>query len=318
MTAKYRGRLPQLEQPFLTDGGLETTLIFQQGVELPEFAAFVLLETDEGQERLRHYFSTYAAIAQRQGAGFVLESVTWRANPDWGRRLGYSDEALAEVNRAAVQLLVDLRAAQETARSPMVVSGCIGPRGDGYVPSALMDEAEAERYHAWQIGVFAETDADMVCALTMNYAAEAIGVARAAARAGMPVAISFTAETDGRLPTGQTLREAIERVDGATDGAPAYYMVNCAHPTHLRGAFDDGGPWLERVRGFRGNGSAKSHAELNESTELDADDPVALARLHSPIFRDLKNLRVVGGCCGTNDRHVAHIASAWLAGSKVP
>ena len=316
MTAKYRDRLPQLERPFLTDGGLETTLIFQQGVELPEFAAFVLLETDEGRDRLRRYFSTYADVAQRHGAGLVLETVTWRANPDWGHRLGYSDEALAEVNRAAVSLLTELRAERETARSPMVVSGCIGPRGDGYVPSALMDEAEAERYHGWQIGVFADTDADMICALTMNYLAEPIGVARAAARAGIPAAISFTVETDGRLPTGQTLREAVERVDDATGGAPAYYMVNCAHPTHVRGTFDDGGPWLERVRGFRGNGSAKSHAELNESTELDADDPAALAGLHGPLFRDLKNLRVVGGCCGTDDRHVAHIASAWLAGNE--
>jgi homocysteine S-methyltransferase len=316
MTAKYRGRLPQLERPFLTDGGLETTLIFQQGVDLPEFAAFVLLGTAEGRERLRRYFGTYAAVAQRHGVGLILETVTWRANPDWGRRLGYADEALAEANRTAVQLLVDFRAEQATARSPMVVSGCVGPRGDGYAPSALMDEAEAERYHARQIGVFAGTEADMVCALTMNYDAEAVGVARAAARAGMPAAISFTVETDGRLPTGQTLREAVERVDDATGGAPAYYMVNCAHPTHLRGAFDDGGPWLERVRGFRGNGSAKSHAELNESTELDADDPAALARLHAPIFRDLRALRVVGGCCGTDDRHVAQIASAWLGATS--
>ena len=312
MPAKYRARLPQLVAPALTDGGLETTLIFHGGLDLPDFASFVLLETEPGREALRAYFAPYAEIARREGVGLILESATWRANPDWGRRLGYSEERLAGANRAAIALLAEVRAAHETERSPMVLSGCVGPRGDGYVPSALMDAREAERYHALQIRTFAETDADLVSALTMNYVEEAIGIACAAAAAGIPCAISFTAETDGRLPTGQTLREAVERVDDATASAPAYYMINCAHPSHVEEALAAGGDWLGRVRGFRSNASAKSHAELNESTELDAGDPADLARHHRPVFAALGHLTVLGGCCGTDHRHIDALARAWL------
>jgi S-methylmethionine-dependent homocysteine/selenocysteine methylase len=310
---RYRSSLPQLTgRPFLTDGGIETTLVFLDGLNLPHFAAFHLLQTPEGQARLHRHLSAYAAVARRHGTGLILETVTWRASSDWGNRLGYSPASLAEANRRAVGLLESIRNEYETDQMPVVISGCVGPRGDGYVPESMMSEGEAEAYHREQIGVFADTIADMVCAMTMNYAAEAVGVVRAARAAAMPVAISFTVETDGRLATGQTLGSAIEQVDEATGGYPSYYMINCAHPSHFEPMLAEGGAWRERVRGVRANASRKSHAELNESSELDAGDPVELGSEYARLKHLLPRLNVLGGCCGTDSRHVERIAESCL------
>lgn len=275
--AKYRNALPQLGGGlYLTDGGIETTLIFHEGLDLPDFAAFHLLKTLEGEAALRKYFCTYAEIASRFGTGLILEGATWRASVDWGTRLGYMPGELDDANRKAIQLLEEVRNEYETDRTPVVISGCLGPRRDGYVADRAMSEQEAEAYHLAQIETFAGSAADMVCALTMNYVEEAIGIARAARGTNMPVAISFTVETDGNLPTGQSLKSAIEEVDEATSGYPSYYMINCAHPTHFEGVLAEGGSWLNRIRGIRANASCKSHAELNESSELDGGNPVEL------------------------------------------
>lgn len=308
-----RRPLPQLSGTLcLTDGGIETTLIFHEGLELPDFAAFDLLQREAGRDALRKYFRTYAELARAYRVGLVLESATWRASADWGRRLGYSDDELAELNQQAIALLRDIRDEYEAPESPMVISGCVGPRGDGYVPSAVMSPAEAERYHTPQIRAFQRAEADMVTAITMNYVDEAIGITRAAVRAGMPVAISFTVETDGRLPTGESLGEAIGRVDAATGGAPAYYMINCAHPSHFADALATGALWTARVRGIRANASAKSHAELNESAELDIGDPAAFGREHRALLDMLPHLSVLGGCCGTDHRHIEEVFKAIL------
>jgi homocysteine S-methyltransferase len=311
--SKYRAALPQAAgDPFLTDGGLETTLIFHDGIVLPDFAAFTLLRDDAGAAALRQYFRAYAALAVRYGAGLILESPTWRASSDWGAHLGYNRRELAGANRAAVDLLTGIRDAMAHTQ-PVVVSGCIGPRGDGYVPSHAMTASEAASYHREQVETFADTDADMLCAITMNYTAEALGVTRAAAAAGMPIAISFTVETDGHLPTGQPLADAIREVDEATGAYPAYYMINCAHPAHFASALEDAAPWAGRIRGLRANASAKSHAELNEATELDPGNPAELASLYADLRRTvLPRLNVVGGCCGTDHRHVERIAECCL------
>jgi S-methylmethionine-dependent homocysteine/selenocysteine methylase len=311
--AAYRNGLPQLDRDiFLTDGGIETTLIFHEGLELPDFAAFDLLKDNDGTEALRKYFRGYAALARDYEVGFILESATWRASPDWGTKLGYSAAALAEINRKAIELLRDIRSDYANEKTRMVISGCIGPRGDGYNPTSIMSAEEAQRYHAAQIGTFSATDADMVTAITMNYVDEAIGITRAAQAAGMPVVISFTVETDGKLPTGQTLQAAIEAVDAATGGAPAYYMINCAHPTHFADALVADEPWVARIRGIRANASTMSHAELNDSAELDAGDPVELGRQHGALLGRLRHLNVLGGCCGTDHRHVEEICRAAL------
>jgi homocysteine S-methyltransferase len=311
MTARYRDRLPQLGgAPFLTDGGIETTLVFHEGLELPDFAAFHLLRDESGHAALRRYFRGYGWIAKAFHAGLILESATWRASAAWGARLGYSAEALAEANRAAIRLLEEIRAEMNHSQ-PVVLSGCVGPHGDGYVPAATMTREEAEAYHREQVETFAGTAADMICAITMNYSAEAIGVARAARKAGMPVAISFTTETDGRLPTGQPLGAAIQEVDIATGGYPSYYMLNCAHPSHFSRALETAGPWTVRIRGLRANASRKSHAELNESADLDMGDPMELASLYAKLrLQSLPRLNVLGGCCGTDHRHVERIAAA--------
>lgn len=310
MTALYRNALPQLgDALFVTDGGIETALIFNDGIELPDFAAFDLFRRAGGEIALRRYYEAYVRIAAQFGAGIVLESATWRASADWGDRLGYSRLELATANRKAIRLLTDIRDAHRGV--PAVISGCIGPRGDGYRPTQLMPAGEAQRYHLAQVETFAGTEADMVTAITMNYGAEAIGIARAAQEKGMPVAISFTVETDGRLPTGQPLRDAIEEVDEATDDYPAYYMLNCAHPAHFRNALARGDAWTRRIRGLRANASRKSHAELNDATELDVGDPAELGSDYATLKRELlPMLGVLGGCCGTDHRHVQRIAAA--------
>jgi S-methylmethionine-dependent homocysteine/selenocysteine methylase len=316
--ARYRDALPQLaDVPFLTDGGIETTLIFHDGLDLPHFAAYDLLTRDGGTEALRRYFEPYVRTARDSGVGIVLETATWRANPDWAERIGHTAVELAELNRRAVRLLEELRAEYETESTPIVVSGCVGPRGDGYVVGEAMTADEAETYHAVQIGTFAETAADLVTAITMTYADEAVGVVRAARAAGLPVVISFTVETDGRLPSGQTLREALEEVDARTDGAAAYFMVNCAHPSHFEGVLEPESAWTARIRGLRANASRLSHAELDEAEELDEGDPEELAAEYVSLRSRLPQLRVLGGCCGTDHRHIAAMSRAWLAPEQV-
>lgn len=309
--AKYRAALPQLsDKIFLTDAGMETTLIFHEGVDLPLFASFDLLKSPEGTALTRRYYARFCRLARDAGLGFVLESPTWRANIDWAAKLGYSRAALADVNRKAIELMADLRAEFETPHSPMVISGNIGPRGDGYRPDRLMNANEAEAYHAEQIAVFKDTAADLVSAFTMNTTAEAIGVARAAKAAAMPAVISLTLETDGRLPTGQTLRDAIAEIDGETGRAPVYYMINCAHPTHFADALEADGSWIKRLRGLRANASTRSHAELDQATDLDAGDPIELGRQYADLRRKLRHVTVLGGCCGTDFRHVEQICFA--------
>lgn len=297
---------------YLTDGGLETTLIFHEGVDLPLFAAFPLLLEDEGRQRLADYFEPYIAMAREYGVGFIIDTPTWRANRDWGEKLGFDAHALAEINREAVAWAKSLRRDFGGGAEGIVVNGVVGPRGDGYRPSALMDRATAEHYHMAQISALREAGADMISGLTMNYVDEACGIARAAARQNVPCVISFTVETDGKLASGTTLGEAIEAVDEDTAAAPIYYMINCAHPTHFRGSLGTGEPWMERLGGMRANASARSHAELDEASELDAGDPAELGRHYRELRTRHGRLSVLGGCCGTDRSHIMAICEACL------
>ncbi|HWL41969.1 MAG TPA: homocysteine S-methyltransferase family protein [Ilumatobacter sp.] len=307
--------LPQLTSstPFVTDGGLETRLVFQDGVELAEFAAFPLLADEVGTAMLAAYYTPYLDIAERHGAGIVLDTPTWRASLDWAARLGFDAEQLTALNQRAVALIDGLRYARPGVTA--VTNGVIGPRGDGYVVEARMSAAEAAAYHGLQARAFAEAGADMISAITMTYADEAIGVARAAEAVGLASVVSFTVETDGRLPSGQSIGDAIAKVDDSTGGAPAYYMLNCAHPTHFLPVLDQRAPWLGRIRGVRANASKLSHAELDAATELDRGDIDELAGLYGELA-SIFDLCVVGGCCGTDHDHVGAIAAA-LAGSAV-
>ena len=300
--------LPQLAggQLFVTDAGLETDLIFNRGVELPEFAAFVLLDDADGMQALREYFAGFVEVAREHDAGLILDTPTWRASRDWGEKLGYDARALRDANVRWVDEIAEI-SDRSGLTQPVVLNGVVGPRGDGYVAGTQMSADEAATYHEAQVRTFAEAGTGMVSAITMTYVEEAIGVARAAAAHGMPAVISFTVETDGRLPTGQPLAEAIDQVDSEAADAPAYFMVNCAHPTHFHGVLD--GPWVERIRGVRANASALSHKELDAADELDDGDPGDLAARYVDLRERLPNMNVVGGCCGTDVRHVAAMSA---------
>lgn len=303
--------LPQLgDDLFLTDGGLETTLIFHDKLELPHFAAFLLLKDQVGRATLRRYYRSYLEIAAAERLGFILEAPTWRASPDWAARLGLSPGELELFNRDAIRLLQDLRDEWRTRIPNLVVSGCIGPRGDGYDPGEVMTSDQALAYHSGQAASFAAAGADMICAITMTNIPEAIGVVRAANAVGKPVAVSFTVETDGVLPTGQSLAEAIMTVDAATGDGPAYYLVNCAHPTHFADALETNESWVRRIRGVRANASKRSHQELNDAPDLDDGNPSELGREHALLLRRHPHIRVLGGCCGTDHRHVAAMSRA--------
>ena len=310
--SKYRNHLPQTKGGmFLSDGGLETTLLFKDGIDLPCFASFPLIEQEEGRARLTVYYEHFLSLARRRQLGFVLDTPTWRASRDWGRELGFDEARLRAVNEASVAYVENLRARWDSSRTPVVTNGVIGPRGDGY-KAGRMEADEARDYHAFQSEIFARTPVDMISAITMNTVNEAIGIARAAKAVNMPCVVSFTVETDGRLADGASLRQAVERTDEATGGAPVYYMINCAHPTHFESALRSGERWLERIWGIRANASEKSHAELDESTELDEGDAEDLGRRYRDMGRLLPRLRVLGGCCGTDHHHLGMICEACL------
>ena len=310
----YRDALPQLSgELFLTNSGLQTDLIFNQGFDLPEFAAFVLLDDVRGTAALEAYYRRHADIAVQHGCGVILDTPTFRASRDWGSRIGYPAAELRRVNQTAVDLLSRVRGGYlDAAAPPVVVSGSLGPRADAYRPAARMNEDEAEAYHAEQIGILAATGADLVHATTISYPAEATGIARAAARAGVPAVISFTTETDGRLPDGTSLADAVAAVDAATGGGPAYYGVNCAHPSHFGPALP-GGAIGARIRSIRANASWRSHAALDGSPSLDDGDPVELAGDYVRLRAQHPSISILGGCCGTDARHIQAIADAVLA-----
>ena len=307
--ARYRNSLPQLDNMlFLTDGGIETTLIYQEHLDLPDFSAFVLMDSAAGVAALNAYYRRYAALARQNGNNLILETPTWRASADWGQRLGYTADALAGVNLRAVALLEAIRLEFETPASLMVISGCLGPRGDGYQPGRQMNSTEAADYHRQQLQCFADSAADMACVLTMNYAAEASGIAQAARELDMPLAVSFTVETNGCLPSGQPLFDAMAEVEDASNGWPAYYMINCAHPTHFASVLATDHPLRSRLRGLRANASRLSHAELDVATALDDGNPEELGEQLAALRTQLPQLSVLGGCCGTDHRHIQQIA----------
>jgi homocysteine S-methyltransferase len=313
---KYRSALPQLSgDVYLTDAGVETDLIFNHGVEIREFAAHTLLPTAEGRAALTRYFEGFVGLARDMNTGFILDSVTWKAHAHWAKNLGVDPGELRAANEDSLRFTAELRARHSANSKPIVLNAVIGPRGDAYRPEVTISMDAAETYFSAQLGWLAATEADMVTALTFNQASEAAGLARAARAVGMPAVISFTVETNGALPTGQSLAEAIAQVDEATTSYPAYYMINCAHPDHFAGVLADA-PWARRIRGVRANASRKSHAELDAAPELDPGDPRELASQYRELAERIPWLNVFGGCCGSDLRHVTAIARALPAATE--
>lgn len=310
---KYRTDLPQQSMStFMTDGGIETDLIFNKGIDLPEFAAFDLLKNEEGKEVLRKYYLAYLNVSKQKCSGFILEAPTYRANPDWALKIGYSLKSLDAMNRTAVQEMEKIRNDHENENFKIAISVCIGPRGDGYSPDNKMSIKMAEEYHSVQIKTIADTNADLVSALTMNYNEEAIGIVNAAKKNNIPVVISYTVETDGKLPSGESLEEAIISLDKITDNYVSYFMINCAHPDHFVNVLDPDSNWTNRIKGIRANASCKSHSELDESETLDEGDKEQLARKYKHLKTLLPNLNIIGGCCGTDHTHMEEICKVWF------
>lgn len=276
--------------------GMETHMIFNLGMDLPGFASFPLLETEQGRALLRKLYRDQIAVAQETGCGACLESVTWMANADRAAALGYDAGDLKRINREAIEFLKKLE-----TEIPVCISAQIGPRGDGYEAAAMTIDA-AQAYHAPQIAVLAKAGCDMISAFTIGTVDEAIGMVRAAAVVGVPISIALTVETDGRLPDGTILSDAISRIDAATSDGVSGYLVNCAHPDHL--VLEEAGA---RLSGLVVNASRLSHAELDEAEELDDGNPDELGRQMGDLARKYPKMRVFGGCCGTDMRHLRAI-----------
>jgi len=304
----YRNALPQLSgELFLADAGIETDLMFNHGVSIPHFAAHTLLADETGRRALANYFRDFLKLAQASDAGFILDSQTWKAHSHWGHDLGVNDEQLRQANRQAIAFIAALREEFSGNSRPIVLNAILGPQGDAYARQEDVAADQAEAYHSKQLGWLAETEADMVTATTFTQAGEAIGLVRAAGKLGLPVVVSFTVETDGSLPSGQPLNEAIEAVDAATGSAAAYFMVNCAHPDHFSHVLTDA-PWARRIRGLRCNASRKSHAELDQCEVLDDGNPAELAEQYRAFRSVMPWVNVFGGCCGSDLRHLTRIA----------
>ncbi|MEM7237277.1 MAG: homocysteine S-methyltransferase family protein [Pseudomonadota bacterium] len=293
---------------FLSDGGLETFLIFDKGYDLPCFSAAVLLDTAQGRADLTAYYERFIDIAKNTSRGFIMDAPTWRAGTAWAGPLGQTLHEVMETNRRAVSFVSDLRTHHETDSCCILINGLVGPAGDAYAPDTAISQQEALLIHAPQIHALGKAGVDMISAMTLSHAGEAIGIVQAAQEIDVPVVIAFTLETDGRLPSGQPLGEAIAEVDAATDKGPLYYMINCAHPDHFRDVLDTTEAWTLRIGGIRSNASRLSHAELDEAEHLDDGDPVELGNLCAELLSRLPNIRVLGGCCGTDHRHVGCIA----------
>ncbi len=304
--AIHRNVLPQLDGGlFVASTGMETDLMFNQGIDLPGFASYPLLETKAGRARLDGYYRDMIAVGKEHGIGVILESPTWVANRDRGATIGYSSEQLVDLNKQAIAHMSEAR--DTFGDLPTLISANVGPRADAYATSEQMSAEEAETYHTEQIAALAETEVDVISGYTLAYPAEAVGIVRAAKRFGLPVIIAFTVETDGHLPTGASLKEAITQVDAETDGYAAYFMINCAHPDHFENVLSDD-PWMQRLRGIVANASRCSHAELDEAEELDDGDPDELGQQLAEIRSRFPHISVLGGCCGTDKRHLSSIA----------
>ena len=300
---------PRLENKFyLTEGGTETEILYKWGFELPEFAMFPLLDNPEADRVIRDMYRRYFEVAAEHNTGMLIVGHDYRASPDWGEKLGYSAEGLREMQQRTIQFLQEMRTEYEDRVSDVYIGASIGPRGDAYGTGDAITESEAEDYHSVQLENLEGTAADMAIALTFNNIPESIGVIRAGVAAGLPVGVSLTLTPEGRLRSGPSLREAIEAIEEATDGAAAWFGTNCAHPVEFEPAFADAGSWFDRLRYIRPNAAKMDKIALCSLGHLEDGDPVELGGEMGEIARRFPRADILGGCCGTDERHLSEIA----------
>lgn len=301
-------KLMATTKPFITDGGFETWLFFQEGFEASEFAAIVLMEDPKARKAMQRYFDGFLHMAAAAETGFILDTNTWRGCTAWAAKLGRSEDELLLLSEMAVEFASEIRNAWSSKVSSILLNGVVGPSGDGYAPEEIPSVSKSRELHRPQIGTLARSGVDMLSAITITNIEEATGIVLEAQSVNLPCVIAFTLETDGKLPTGDTLEEAIQAVDNATNNGPLYYMINCAHPDHFNNILSGGQDWVSRLGGVRANASRLSHAELDDSEVLDQGDPTEFGLLNAELYRSLPSLRVIGGCCGTDHRHIECIS----------
>lgn len=301
-------KLPQMNGRDMTcGGGIETWLQYVDGFELRHFCLFELLDDKRGVACLTDYHRKLVEAAVPHGFGVINEGLHYRASRDWGELIGYSREGLEEINIRGIEFYKDFAREYDSPETPMIVGGVIGPRGDAYNVARAMAAAEAEDYHSEQILTFKKAGADQITAATLSSIEEAIGIARAAKAADMPVVISLFVKQGGRLSGGETVEEAITKVDAATGNVPAYYMINCTHPTEFEPALtaDD---WNRRLGGFMPNAVAMETLDLCKLGHLEDGNPEELGGQMADLARRFPHIHVWGGCCGTDGRHIGQIA----------
>lgn len=300
---------PRLENKFyLTAGGTETEILYKWGYELPEFAMFTLLDDEEANECVRNMYRRYFEVAAKNNTGLVIEGHDYRASPDWAGKLGISLENLAEIQHRIINFLTDLKTEFDGKVSDVVITGGIGPRGDAYGTGGNISEAEAEDYHSVQLSTLKDTDADMAVALTFNNIPEAVGIVRAATKIGIPIGISLTLNTESRLSSGPSLREAIEAIDENTDEGAAWYGTNCSHPLEFEPAISEEGAWRQRLRLIRPNAAKMEKISLCKLGHLEDGDPIELGAQMGDVASRFPSVDIIGGCCGTDERHLNEIA----------
>ncbi|WP_203564896.1 homocysteine S-methyltransferase family protein [Aliiroseovarius sp. PrR006] len=300
---------PRLENKFyLTEGGTETELLYKWGFELPEFAMFPLLDDPKADQVLRDMYRRYFDVAEKFDTGMLIMSHDYRASPDWGAKLGYSPEGLADMQRRTIDFLEGMRCEYQGRVSDVYIAGCIGPKGDAYGTGGDISEDEAEEYHSVQLSTLAATAADMAIALTFNNIPEAIGLVRAAEKLGIPLGVCLTLTTEGVLKSGPSLQAAIETIDERTNGAAAWFGTNCSHPLEFAPALANSGPWLDRIRCIRPNAVKMEQVALCRLGHLEDGDPVELGKQMGDVAERFPKADILGGCCGTDERHLSEIA----------
>lgn len=301
-------KLPQMNGRDMTTGvGIETWLQYVDGFELRHFCLFEILDDKRGVACLTDYHRKLVEAAIVHGFGVINEGLHYRASRDWGKLIGYSREGLEEINIRGIEFYKDFVREYDSPETPMIVGGMIGPRGDAYDTGHTLDAAEAEDYHSEQILTLKKAGADQITAATISSVEEAIGITRAAKATDIPAVISFFVKKGGNLSSGETLEEAITKVDAATGNAPAYYMINCTHPDEFEPALTPG-DWTQRLGGFMPNAVAMETLDLCKLGHLEDGDPEELGGQMADLARRFPHIHVWGGCCGTDGRHIGQIA----------
>jgi len=292
---------------YLTEGGTETELMYKHGFELPHFAMFPLLDNPKAVSKMREMFRSYLDVAAEHDFCALMGGLDYRASPDWGDLLGYSPASLSDANLQSIEFLRELANEYSSQVPEILIQGLIGPRGDAYERNETISENEAEDYHSVQLETLKKANVDSALAITFNNIPESVGVARAAAKIGVPLAISLTLDSNSKLHSGPSLADAITAIDEQTNQAPEYFLINCSHPLEFEPAIEPG-DWIQRVRGVRPNASKMDKMALCQIGYLEDGDPEELGRLCGDLARQYPHMDIWGGCCGTWDNHLNEIA----------